>query len=285
MVLEFFTRYFKGLLLLIVLAFILLSSLNIESSPPPNLAKLYLNFPILDSSGFREQVEKIKQNPSIKGVLLIVNSPGGGVGASIEIADLIKDLNRDLPVVAYVESLMASGAYYAGIYAHSIYANRGALVGSIGVIFSGYNIEELLNSLGIKSQGTKAGIYKEAGTMTRQWTREELDLINHLTQQNYELFYTDVIEARGNRLKYSNPRIFAEGRVFTATEALDIGLIDGVSSMSAAIESLKELAGVSEEIWLKKEGLQSFLENLTQSTISHLASLAAPQMQAIWGRP
>ena len=68
---------------------------------------------------------------------------------------------------------MASGSYYAGMYANEIYANRGALIGSIGVIFNGLNIKEMLDKIGIKEQGIKAGSYKEVGTSMRQWSEEE----------------------------------------------------------------------------------------------------------------
>ncbi|STQ86451.1 signal peptide peptidase SppA [Helicobacter muridarum] len=281
-VLDFFTKYFKGMIIVVVLLFILSVSLDNESSPPPNLAKIHLNYAIMDSAVFREQIELIKKNPSIKGVLLIINSPGGGVGASVEIADMIKELQERVPVVAYVQSLMASGAYYAGMYSSYIYANRGALIGSIGVIFASYNIGEVLDKIGISTQGVKAGTYKEAGTITRKWDNHELDMIETLTQQNYKMFYSDVIEARGDRLKDNNPKVFADGRVFNAASALDLGLIDGIASQDKAILHLQELAGIKYPIWLKKPKLQSYIDSLVDSSLQRIMSLSSFQMQAIW---
>lgn len=264
-ILGFFTTYFKGIILFIILLFLLPLLFSPTDSKTPNLAKLYLNFPIMDSQNFRTQIEDIKKNTSIKGVLLIINSPGGAVGASVEIADMIKELNAKMPVIAYVQNLMASGAYYAGMYASKIYANRGTLIGSIGVIFSGVNIEEILNALGIKMQGAKAGIYKEAGTMTRAWSKDEYEMINTLTKQNYEMFCNDVINARGTRLKSKDEAVFAQGRVFNAQDALNLGLIDNIGSMDNAIDELMRLSGVDEAVWLKKDRISSYLDSMSDA--------------------
>ncbi|RDU72955.1 signal peptide peptidase SppA [Helicobacter aurati] len=270
------------MLIVLLLCFVLFNTFDWKPHAVPNLAKIYLDFPIMDSNVFREQIETIKKNPNIKGALLIINSPGGGVGASIEIADMIKDLQERMPVVAYVQSLMASGAYYAGMYAETIYANRGALIGSIGVIFASYNIEEIMQKMGIKPQGAKAGAYKEAGTITREWSKQESDMINTLTQQNYQMFYSDVIQARGKRLKNQNPDFFANGRIFNAHDALEIGLIDKIDSMDKAIEQLQHLANIQNPVWLKKAKIQSYLDSLVDSSLQKVLALTYPQMQAIW---
>lgn len=281
-ILDFINTYFKTIVLLLILFIIFMPSSNTELQNPPNLAKLYLNFPIYESESFAQQIEAIKKNKNIKGVLLIINSPGGVVGASIEIADMIKSLNKQIPVVAYVQSLMASGSYYAGMYASDIYANRGALVGSIGVIFSSVNIEEIMHKIGVKSQGTSAGEFKEIGTITREWTPKEKDFINNLTQEQYKMFYEDVMAARGSRLKSNNPDIFANGKVFSAKQALELGMIDKVGSMEDAILHLQKLSHVKDPIWLKKNKVETYINKFFDNAVSKITTLGMANMWAIW---
>lgn len=274
---DFINTYFKVIVLLIILLFLSTIGGGEEMETKPNLAKLYLNFPIYESETFATQIESIKKNKDIKGVLLLIDSPGGTVGASIEIADMIKELNKKIPVVAYTQSLMASGSYYAGMYAHSIYANRGALIGSIGVIFSVPNFEEAMNKIGIKMQGSSAGEYKEIGTITREWNPLEKEFINNLTQEQYKMFYDDVLVARGERLKDKNPIDFAEGKIFSANKALKLGLIDGVGSMSEAVKILQQLSGVKEIVWLKKDKMEVWLDKLTDSIATKTQMFVMPK--------
>ncbi|MWV62654.1 signal peptide peptidase SppA [Helicobacter saguini] len=283
-ILSFFTTYFKGIILALILLFLLPIFFAPNVSETPNLAKLYLNFPIMEAESFGKEIEEIKKNPSIKGVLLVINSPGGAVGASVEIADMIAELDKQMPVVAYVQNLMASGAYYAGMYARKIYANRGTLIGSIGVIFSGVNIEDVMRTLGVKTQGAAAGKYKEAGTITRAWSADEREMIETLTRQNYEMFCADVISARGERLRSKDSKDFADGRVFNAHDALNLGLIDSIGSMDSAIKELRNLSGVDEPIWLKKDKFQSYIDSVSSRAFkvffSESYNALMPQMRA-----
>ena len=175
---------------------------------------------------------------------------------------------------------MASGSYYAGMYAKEIYANRGALVGSIGVIFSGVNIEELMAKIGIKEQSVKAGEYKEVGTSTRQWSEEEKLFIENLVLEQYELFRQDVIQARGSKLKVMDYREFAEGKVFSAHIAAQLGLIDKVASMQEAVATLKAQAGVENAVWLKKDKFEAYMDKFLESASSKILSLFSPQLKA-----
>lgn len=278
--LDFINKYFKVIVFLFIVFLIITPSVSESDSASPNLAKLYLTTPIYESESFAAQIEKIKKNKSIKGVLLIIDSPGGAVGASIEIADMIKSLAQKMPVIAYTQGSMASGSYYAGMYANTIYANRGALIGSIGVIFNGLNIKEMLDKIGIQEQGIKAGAYKEVGTMTRQWSEEERQFIENLIQEQYALFWQDVIKARQAQLKSTDYQVFAEGKVFSAHKAAQLGLIDKVGSMQEAIEALKQSAGVNEAIWLKKDKFEAYMDKVLESTSTKILSFIAPKLKA-----
>lgn len=273
----FVNTNFKALVLILIVLFVLGSMQDTEIEEP-NLAKLYLNTPIFSANSIESQIQNIKKNPSIKGVLLVIDSPGGSVSASIEVADMLKKLGEDLPVVAYVQGSMASGSYYAGMYASEIVANRGALIGSIGVIFSGYNISQLLETLGIQEQVLKKGTYKEVGTMSRQWSEQEREFLDNLLDEQYTMFVDDVKQARGQRLTQDS-EAFAQGKIFSAKAALELGLIDRVGSLHDATEILKERANVSEAVWLKKSKVDSYLEQFQDSLISKVLSLSAPSLR------
>lgn len=274
--LDFLSKYFK---LLVLLVFILLiGGLSQEETPQKaNLAKLYLRGPIYESESFEKQIEEIKKNPNIKGVLLIIDSPGGSVGASIEIANMIKDLRDSMPVIAHVEGSMASGSYYAGMYSDKIIANRGSLIGSIGIIINGYNIKPLLDKIGIKEQTLQEGEYKTIGTFTREWSPKEKEYLQNFLKKQYNLFVNDVLEARS--LSNTDPKVFAEGKIFTASEALKLKLIDEIGSRSQAIKELSDIAQVTHPIFLEKSKTEQLFERLTQSSTSILFNLLKGQIQ------
>lgn len=274
--LDFLSKYFK---LLVLLVFILLiGGLSQEETPQKaNLAKLYLRGPIYESESFEKQIEEIKKNPNIKGVLLIIDSPGGSVGASIEIANMIKDLRDSMPVIAHVEGSMASGSYYAGMYSDKIIANRGSLIGSIGIIINGYNIKPLLDKIGIKEQTLQEGEYKTIGTFTREWSPKEKEYLQGFLKKQYNLFVNDVLEARS--LSNTDPKIFAEGKIFTSQEALKLKLIDEVGSRSQAIKELSEIAQVENPIFMEKSKTEQFLEKLNSASLSLFSSLLSGKIQ------
>ena len=264
---DFVQRYFKTFVFLLIVI-IIFGFQAPHKDINANLAKIYLKGPIFESETFMAQIENLKNYPNIKGILLVIDSPGGTLAASVEIADIIKDLNESIPVVAYVQGTMASGSYYAGMYAHTIIANRGSMIGSIGVIFNGYNIKDLLDKVGIKSQSIAAGEFKEVGTFTREWNIKEKEYLEALLKKQYNMFITDVANARNiNPNDYMH---FAEGKIFSAHDALKLGLIDIVGSQVNAINILMGLSGVNEVVWAKGGLLESYLEKLMAKAISQV---------------
>lgn len=264
---DFIQRYFKTFIFLLIVI-VIFGSTTPTKDANANLAKIYLKGPIFESETFLSQIENLKNYPNIKGILLIIDSPGGTLAASVEIADIIKELNESVPVVAYVQGTMASGSYYAGMYANTIVANRGSMIGSIGVIFNGYNIKDLLDKVGIKSQSLAAGEFKEVGTFTREWSKKEKEYLEKLLNQQYRMFIKDVTNARN--LNPNNYKDFAEGKIFGANDALNLGLVDIVGSQVNAINILKELSGVNEIVWVKNGLLESYLEKLTAKAINQV---------------
>ena len=155
---------------------------------------------------------------------------------------------------------MTSGSYYASIWTRKIIANPGAFIGSIGVLFQAPNIKPLADKLGIKEQVITAGDYKQMGTFTREWSDKERGALKELIDDAYELFITDVANARG--LKKSEAKEFANARVFIAQKAKDRGLIDEVGSLYIAQKEIEKISGVANPIWQKPSEFDNFLKEL-----------------------
>ena len=272
---EFLTKYFKAFLLLLLAIALFAPSKEVQNES--NLAEISLKGAIFSADYFLDELERIRELPNLKGVLLVVDSPGGALAPSVEIAEEMRRLKEEqIPIVVYAQGTMASGSYYAGIWSDYIIANRGSLIGSIGVIFNGMDISELAEKLGIKPQIIKAGKYKESGTFMRAWNRDESEEITHLVQAQYDMFVRDVAQARNLNLNASET--YAQGRIFSAKEALDLGLIDALGIRRDAQKKLIEISGVDEAVWFSKEPWEVYLERFVSESISTLSSLLASKI-------
>ncbi len=261
--------HFKGMLFLLIVAVIFMPESE-ATLKPANLQEIELIGPIMSADMIIKEIEKVQKDPKIKGVLLNVNSPGGAVPPSIEIAYAIKELKKHKPVIAYASGVMASGSYYASIYANKIIANPGSIVGSIGVIMQSMNAQELLETIGIKPQTVKQGTYKEAGTPTREWTSEERAELETLTKDTYDLFVKDVATARN--LDINASKNYADAHIFSSKRAKEAGLIDEINVKSQAKKQLAALAKVKKPVWKEKDKLETFMENLGTKSIMKLQS-------------
>jgi len=264
---EFIQNHFKATLLVLIVFFIYQSS-NPDDLVTPNLKTIHLSGAIMDASFILEEIESAKTDENIKGILLDVNSPGGAVAPSVEIAYAIKELNSIKPVVAYASGTMASGSYYSSIWASKIIANPGSMVGSIGVIMQSVDASELMSKLGVKTQTVKVGTYKEAGTPTRKWTKEEKAELDKVIGSTYEMFVSDVASAR--KLKVEDKNKFADAHIFTAIQAKNVGLVDSVGTMNEAKKMVQTMAKVKEPIWDKKDKMDKFLEKFANEAISKI---------------
>jgi protease-4 len=261
--LNFIQNYFKSIVFITILIFIT-SSGDPQDFEIANLQKINLNGPIIGADDVVEKIEKAKKDKNIKGVLFIVDSPGGAVAPSVEMAYAIKELKEIKPVVAYASGIMASGSYYASIWADKIVANPGSMIGSIGVIFQSFNIEEVINKLGIKPQTVKAGKYKESGTPLRAWKDYEEKEIKTLIDDTYESFVSDVANARG--LKEEDHTKFADAHVFTPYRAKSVGLIDEIGTISVAKNELVKLANVQKPVWSKEDKFEKMMDKFLQES-------------------
>lgn len=268
---NFIQDHFKATLFVVIVGFLFLSTES-EQIKEPNLAKIYLTGEIANSEQFIESVKKA-QDLKVKGVLLIIDSPGGAVAPSVEMSMAIKKLrNENIPVVAYAAGTMASGSYYAGIWSNKIIANPGSMIGSIGVIFQNADVSGLMNKVGVKMQTIKMGEYKEAGTPFRAWNKEEKEELNILLKSTYDMFIKDVATAR--KLDENSSNKFANARVFTAVQAKEAGLIDSMGSIFDAEKELAKIANVKDPIWAQKNKTEELMNKLVSETVSRIVQSA-----------
>ena len=268
-IIKWIGEHFKGMLFLLIVLVVFMP----KSSTPlttANLQEIALTGPIMTADKIVKEIEDAQKDKNIKGVLLNVNSPGGAVPPSIEIAYAIKELQKHKPVIAYASGIMASGSYYSSIYAQKIIANPGSIVGSIGVIMQSANIKELMDTIGVKTQIVKQGTYKEAGTPTREWTKEERAELETLTKDTYDLFVKDVATARG--LEISNSKSYADAHIFSSQRAKEVGLIDEIGVKSQAKTLLMKEANVTKAVWKEKDKLESFMDKFEGKAILKLQS-------------
>jgi protease-4 len=267
--LGFIQKYFKSLLFLLVL-FLIFSNTDPEHLRQPNLMKIELMGPIMESETVLERIKEA-QKKHIKGVLFVVDSPGGAVAPSIEIAEALKRLKKEKPVIAYAAGTMASGSYYASIYADKIIANRGAMIGSIGVIMQGLNIAEVMEKVGVKEQTIAKGTYKQMGTMTRAWNPAEKAELDRLIEDTYMMFVSDVAKARG--LDINNSKAFADAHVFIAKRAKDVGLIDTLGTLHDAEKLVEKESRVATPVWNSTSRVDKLLSRVVQESSTKIFSV------------
>lgn len=197
---------------------------------------------IVDSKKTIEQLEAFRENGAIKAIVLRIDSPGGGVGPSQEIHDVVKRIDADKPVVASMGSVAASGGYYIAAPARRIFANPGTITGSIGVIMEFTNFQELLEKIGLHSQVVKSGKHKDIGSPVRPMTDEDRAILQALIDDVHDQFVDSV--AAGRHLDPQKVRVLADGRIFTGRQARELGLVDELGSLEAAVQHAGRLAGI-----------------------------------------
>ncbi|HFF9564208.1 TPA: signal peptide peptidase SppA [Campylobacter jejuni] len=262
---KFINTYFKTFVLLLIVIWILIPSAN-SSSNLANLERIDLKGEIFDSSAVLEKIINAKNDSNIKGVLFVIDSPGGAFAPSMELALAIKDLKIKKPVLVYASGTMASGSYLAGVGANKILANPASFIGSIGVIMQGADLSGLANKLGIKEQTIQAGEFKSAGTFARAWNENERNFLQGLIDQSYDLFTGFVAKERALDLNKKDQ--WANARVFLAAKTKELGLIDELSNYENAKKELEKLANVSNPVWKEEDKIDKFLNRLEGQTSS-----------------
>lgn len=178
-------------------------------------------------------------------LLLRIDSPGGTVGDSQEIYMALRRLAEKVKIVASFGNISASGGVYIGMGATHIVANPGTITGSIGVILRGNNLERLLDKIGVSFKVIKSGPYKDILGFDRELTDPEKDILQQMIDTSYLQFVRTVAEARN--LAVETVKSFADGRIFTGEQALELGVVDRLGTEEDARRWAAELAGLDPE--------------------------------------
>lgn len=202
---------------------------------------------ILDPKTIVPQLKKFGDDDSIKAIILHVNSPGGGVAASEEIYREVKRLRDEKKkrIVASIETVGASGAYYVSSATNKIFADNGSVVGSIGVITEWVNYGDLMRWAKLKPEVLTVGEYKDTGDPSREMTPAERQYIQSLIDNMYGQFVQAV--ADGRHAKFDDIKSIADGRVWTGKEALSMHMIDQIGDFQDAVNDTAKSVGIKGE--------------------------------------
>lgn len=198
-----------------------------------------------DSEEICRQLDKAEKDPTVKAVIISLNTPGGEVTASDDIHGRILKLKRAKPVVALMNSIAASGGYYVAVACDRIVASRLTLTGSIGVIISTYNYKGLLDKVGVASEVYKSGEMKDMLNGAKVRSPKEAAVIQELVDDSYSEFVRLVSAGRKIPVERIRNTIIGDGRVLHGSNALRLGLVDQLGRMDTAVAEAEKLVGVS----------------------------------------
>ncbi|MDM5360096.1 signal peptide peptidase SppA [Peribacillus sp. ACCC06369] len=187
---------------------------------------------------FMDKLKMAEENDDIKGIILRVNSPGGGVVESAEIYDKILDIKKvKKPVYVSMGSVAASGGYYISAPADKIYASPETMTGSLGVIMQGYNYEKLAKKYGVEFETIKSGPHKDIMSPTREMTGDEREILQDMIDNSYDQFVKIIADGRGMTEK--EVREIADGRIYDGRQAKENHLIDDFGHLDDVIAAMK----------------------------------------------
>jgi protease IV len=189
---------------------------------------------------FMQKLDMVKEDDDIAGIVIRVNSPGGGVVESAEIYDKINEIKKDTkkPVYISMGSMAASGGYYISAPADKVYASPETLTGSLGVIMQGYNYQKLAEKYGVEFVTIKSGPHKDIMSPTREMTAEERTILQSMINNSYEQFVKIIADGRG--LSTSEVKKIADGRIYDGRQAKEIGLIDEFGHLDDVTSAMKK---------------------------------------------
>jgi len=241
----------------------------------PKIGVVELEGVIVSPKKVVKQLKDFADDDSIKAIIIHVNSPGGGVAASEEIYREVKRIRDDKKkrIVASIETVGASGAYYVASATNKIYADHGSIVGSIGVIAEWMNYEELLKWAKLHAITMKAGEFKDTGSPTREMTPAEQKYFQAMIDNMHTQFIQAVAEGRHE--KESDIRAIADGKVWTGEQALPIKLIDQLADFEGAVKDTASSVNISGEpslVWPPKERRPGFGDLLFGDLSEYLPS-------------
>jgi protease-4 len=232
-----------------------------------NLAVVRINGTISSSKEIVDEIDGYARNESVWGLLLLINSPGGGIVPSDEIYRSILRFKRNgKPVVAYLGTVAASGGYYIACASDYIVSHPLSLTGSIGTIIEYPVVKGLLDKVGVEFVVIKSGRVKDIASPFKELSEEERRILQNIIEQGYNNF-VDVV-AKGRNLPRDSVLKIADGRVLTGNDAFKLGLVDTVGDEALAKEKLRELAKVKGPVrWVERKKLPLILRYLNPDEV------------------
>jgi len=220
---------------------------------------------ITDARETVDELERYAKDPSVLGIVLRIDSPGGAVVPAQEIYEAVNRLRTTdgKKVVVSMGTVAASGGYYIAAASDKIVASPGTLTGSIGVIMEIPNVEGLMKKVGVESIVIKSGSHKDTGSPFRAMKPEERALLPSVLDDVHHQFIEAV--ARGRGLEVVDGTRLADGRVFTGRQAQAAGLVDQLGDLRDAIQTAAELANIEGEPEVVESQPRFSLRGLLQS--------------------
>jgi len=277
------TVLFLGTVMTVVLNFFGPSS---DLSFSNKIGVIHIKGTITDSEPFLSQLVGFKKDKRIKAIILRIDSPGGGVGASQEIHREVLKTIETKKVIVSLGGMAASGGYYIASAGNKIVANPGTITGSIGVIMEFFQIQELSKKIGVNLEVLKSGEFKDIGSPYRELTERDKELIIGLISDIQEQFINAV--ASGRNISVEKVREIADGRILSGSMAKDLGLVDQLGNFQDAIELTKKIAGIEGDISLvypkkTRAGLWDLiLQNATKAVSRAVTDSLEPAIEYKW---
>ena len=254
-----------GLFILLIIFSLLFVLLQKNIPFGERVALIRIEGMIIDSKDTIDEIKEYAKDPSIKAIVLRINSPGGAVAPAQEIYEEVRKAVTKKKIIVSMGSIAASGGYYIASPATRIIANPGTLTGSIGVIMEIPNIEGLMSKLGIKTEVVKSGRHKDIASLFRGIKKEEREILQKVLDNVHEQFIMAVAE--GRKMLRDDVKKIADGRIFTGEQALKAGLIDELGNLEDAVQAAARLSGIKgEPVVISKKEHFSFI-NLLKGTI------------------
>jgi protease IV len=234
-----------------------------------------------------KQLRKFRKKKSIKAIVIRINSPGGTVAPAQEIYGEIRKVKEQKPVVASMETVGASAAYYIASATDNVVCSAGTITGSIGVIMMLPDIHSVIQKIGVGVNVIKAGQYKDIGSPLRELTDPEKKILEKFAGDIHEQFIRDVAAGRKGKIDEEKLRSVADGRFFCGEKAKEMGLVDTLGNFYDAVKIACDLGGVKTEPELvyPEKKWHNLLDLVTESASGALVRKLADQARLIQSTP
>ncbi len=233
--------------------------------------------PILQSKNTVDEIKGYVKDKSVKAIVMRIDSPGGGVVPSQEIYEEVRKAAAHKKIVVSMGSVAASGGYYIASPASRIIANPGTITGSIGVIMEVPNIKGLMDKIGVKTEVIKSGRHKDIASVFRGIGSEEREILQGVMDEVHGQFIKAVSD--GRRMPVEDIKKIADGRIFSGSQALKIGLVDELGNLEDAVKIAAKMAGIKGEPEVVKKKERSPILDLLNGKIQDSVSKVIPKTE------